>query len=216
MKHSAEDCIRLTEELHSRYQGAGDGRVDIWFGIRQLMTCSKELIEKIVEKAEELDTGIHMHLCEHKDEVSFCLQNYKMRPAAFLQSVGALSPRLLTAHNVLLTERDITLLADQRSACHSLSNGELHQPRFSQDSFHGWSVERLLGIGCDGASHIALDMFTQIRALKAGVTAQWGLPVFDPMVVPNDQLLQHVTFGGAQAIRHGDTLGVIEEGKTRI
>ena len=112
MKHSAEDCIRLTEELHSRYQGAGDGRVDIWFGIRQLMTCSKELIEKIVEKAEELDTGIHMHLCEHKDEVSFCLQNYKMRPAAFLQSVGALSPRLLTAHNVLLTERDITLLAD--------------------------------------------------------------------------------------------------------
>lgn len=26
MKHSAEDCIRLTEELHSRYQGAGDGR----------------------------------------------------------------------------------------------------------------------------------------------------------------------------------------------
>ncbi len=89
MKHSAEDCIRLTEELHSRYQGAGDGRVDIWFGIRQLMTCSKELIEKIVEKAEELDTGIHMHLCEHKDEVSFCLQNYKMRPAAFLQSVGS-------------------------------------------------------------------------------------------------------------------------------
>lgn len=51
-----------------------------------------------------------------------------------------------------------------------------------------------MGIGCDGASHIALDMFTQIRALKAGVTAQWGLPVFDPMVVPNDQLLRMITF----------------------
>lgn len=71
-----------------------------------------------------------------------------------------------------------------------------------------------MGIGAMAASHIALDMFTQIRALKAGVTAQWGLPVFDPMVVPNDQLLRMITFGGAQAIRHGDTLGVIEEGKT--
>ena len=213
MKHSAEDCIRLTEELHSRYQGAGDGRVDIWFGIRQLMTCSKELIEKIVEKAEELDTGIHMHLCEHKDEVSFCLQNYKMRPAAFLQSVGALSPRLLTAHNVLLTERDITLLTD---------NG-VHVIHCPMANFinHGFPkvpsmLERgaSIGIGCDGASNIALDMFTQIRALKAGVTAQWGLPVFDPVAVPNDQLLRMITFGGAQAIRHGDTLGVIEEGKT--
>ena len=78
--------------------------MDIWFGIRQLMTCSKELIEKIVEKAEELDTGIHMHLCEHKDEVSYCLQNYGLRPAEFMEEWG-LSPRLLTAHNVLLTER---------------------------------------------------------------------------------------------------------------
>lgn len=136
-----------------------------------------------------------------------------MRPAAFLQSVGALSPRLLTAHNVLLTERDITLLAD---------NG-VHVIHCPMANFinHGFPkipsmLERgaSMGIGCDGASHIALDMFTQIRALKAGVTAQWGLPVFDPMVVPNDQLLRMITFGGAQAIRHGDTLGVIEEGKT--
>ena len=27
------------------------------------------------------------------------------------------------------------------------------------------------GIGCDGASHIALDLFTQVRALKAGTMA---------------------------------------------
>ena len=75
-----------------------------------------------------------------------------------------------------------------------MSNGELHQPRFSQDSFHAgaWSVYE--ESAAMAHPHIALDMFTQIRALKAGVTAQWGLPVFDPMVVPNDQLLRMITF----------------------
>ncbi len=212
MKRSTEDCIRVTEELHSQYQGSGDGRVDIWFGIRQLMTCSKELVEKIVERAEALDTGIHMHLCEHKDEVSFCLQNYGLRPAAFLEAVGALSPRLLTAHNVLLTEKDITLLAEH--GVHAI-----HCPMANFIN-HGFPkvpsmLERgiSLGIGCDGASHIALDMFTQIRALKAGVMAQWGLPVFDPVAVPNRELLRMITLGGAAALRHDDVLGTIEEGK---
>lgn len=76
------------------------------------MTCSRPLIEKIVERFQVLDTGIHMHLCEHKDEVSFCLQNYGKRPAEFLEEMGALGFRLLAAHNVLLTERDISLIMD--------------------------------------------------------------------------------------------------------
>lgn len=212
MKRSTRDCIRVTEELYDRYQGAGDGRVDIWFGIRQLMTCSRPLIEGIVEKAEELDTGIHMHLCEHKDEVSYCLQNYKLRPVEFLDQVHGLSPRLLSAHNVLLTESDIRLLAER--GVHVI-----HCPMANFIN-HGFPkipsmLERgaALGIGCDGASHIALDMFTQIRALKAGVMAQWGLPVFDPVAVPNKELLKMSTLGGAMAIRRDDMLGTIEAGK---
>ena len=212
MKRSTQDCIRVTEELHKGYQGAGNGRVDIWFGIRQLMTCSRELIEKIVEKAEELDTGIHMHLCEHKDEVSYCLQNYGLRPAEFMEEMGALSPRLLTAHNVLLTEKDITLLAKWGvhpifcPMANFINHGFPKIPSF---------LERGLvpGIGCDGASHIALDLFTQVRALKAGVMAFWGLPVFDPVALPNRTLLEMMTLGGARALRHEDELGTIEEGK---
>lgn len=212
MKRSTRDCIRVTEELYDRYQGAGDGRVDIWFGIRQLMTCSRPLIEGVVEKAEELDTGIHMHLCEHKDEVSYCLQNYKLRPVEFLDQVHGLSPRLLTAHNVLLTESDIRLLAER--GVHVI-----HCPMANFIN-HGFPkipsmLERgaALGIGCDGTSHIALDMFTQIRALKAGVMAQWGLPVFDPVAVPNKELLKMITLGGAMALRRDDMLGTIEAGK---
>ena len=77
MKETANEAIENTKKLYQKYQGAGDGRVDIWFAIRQVMTCSRELIAMVGESAKEFHTGIHAHLCEHKDEVSFCLQNYK-------------------------------------------------------------------------------------------------------------------------------------------
>ena len=113
MKESSELNILHTEALYDKYQGTGDGRVDIWFAIRQVMTCSPELIREIGKEARRLKTGIHAHLCEHKDEVSFCLQHYQKRPAEFLDDMGVLGPNLLTAHNVVLSERDIDLLGER-------------------------------------------------------------------------------------------------------
>lgn len=65
------------------------------------------------ENAKKYHTGIHAHLCEHKDEVSFCLQNYKKRPAQFLEEMGILGPNLLTAHNVMLSDADISIMAER-------------------------------------------------------------------------------------------------------
>lgn len=212
MKESCEDNIRHTEELYRAYQGSGDGRVDIWFGIRQVMTCSPKLVRMVGEKAAEYHTGIHAHLCEHKDEVSFCLQNYRMRPAEFLNEMGVLGPNLLTAHNVLLSEHDITLMAEKQVKV-------IHCPR-SNFSNHGFpKTPRMLecginiGIGCDGASAVSLDMFEELRILKHGIVSYWGLPVFDPVVLPMKELLKMATIGGAVAMGHGDEIGTVEEGK---
>ena len=40
MKETADEAIQRTIELYDAYQGAGDGRIDIFFAIRQIMTCS--------------------------------------------------------------------------------------------------------------------------------------------------------------------------------
>lgn len=212
MKESCADNIRHTEELYRAYQGKGGGRVDIWFGIRQVMTCSQELVRAVGEKAAEYHTGIHAHLCEHKDEVSFCLQNYKMRPAEFLDAMGVLGPNLLTAHNVLLSEHDITIMAEKDVKV-------IHCPR-SNFSNHGFpKTPRMMecgmniGIGCDGASNVALDMFEELRILKHGIQSFWGLPIFDPVVMPTKELLKMATLGGAVAMGHGDEVGTIAVGK---
>lgn len=212
MKESSELNILHTEALYDKYQGTGDGRVDIWFAIRQVMTCSPELIREIGKEARRLKTGIHAHLCEHKDEVSFCLQHYQKRPAEFLDDMGVLGPNLLTAHNVVLSERDIDLLGERNvklihcPRANYANHGFPKTPRILQNNMS-------LGLGCDGASRPNLSLFAEMKHLLYGTMAFWGIPIFDPDIICAKDLLKMVTVGGARALQHEAELGTIEEGK---
>ena len=212
MKESSELNILHTEALYDKYQGTGDGRVDIWFAIRQVMTCSPELIREIGKEARRLKTGIHAHLCEHKDEVSFCLQHYQKRPAEFLDDMGVLGPNLLTAHNVVLSERDIDLLGERNvklihcPRANYANHGFPKTPRILQNNMS-------LGVGCDGASRPNLSLFAEMKHLLYGTMAFWGIPIFDPDIICAKDLLKMVTVGGARALQHEAELGTIEEGK---
>ena len=212
MKETAQEAIDNTIDLYKRYQGAGDGRIDIWFAIRQVMTCSRELIAMVGENAKKYHTGIHAHLCEHKDEVSFCLQNYKKRPAQFLEEMGILGPNLLTAHNVMLSDADISIMAKRGVKIIHCPRANLANhgfPKTPQILEAGASV----GLGCDGAAPSNLDLFDEIKVLRYAMIGYWGLPSFNPVVMPCAKLLEMATQGGANAIGHGDILGTVEEGK---
>ena len=176
------------------------------------MTCSPELIREIGKEARRLKTGIHAHLCEHKDEVSFCLQHYQKRPAEFLDDMGVLGPNLLTAHNVVLSERDIDLLGERNvklihcPRANYANHGFPKTPRILQNNMS-------LGLGCDGASRPNLSLFAEMKHLLYGTMAFWGIPIFDPDIICAKDLLKMVTVGGARALQHEAELGTIEEGK---
>lgn len=209
---STKDTLDNAEKFYKSYNGKGNDRVRVFFGLRQLMNCSPELVESTGELAREYHTGIHMHLCEHKDEVKYCLQKYKMRPAEFLEHMKVLGPNLLTAHNVLLSSHDIHLMAE---------NGVkvIHCPTANLSN-HGFSktpeiLERGIhvGLGCDGGSGVPLDMLKEMQVLKYGMIAFWGLPVFDPRVMTNQTLLRLSSEGGAYAVGLQDEIGTIKVGR---
>ena len=211
MRMSTADHMRHTEDLYNEYNGKANGRIDIWYGLRQVMTCSPKLVRETSQRAKEKHTGIHAHLCEHRDEVSFCLQHYKRRPAEFLDDCGALGANLLTAHNVTLSESDITLLAKRNVKiihCPQANLGNHGFPKTPRILEAGCSI----GIGNDGAAAVALDMFEQLRTLKSATVAYWGLPVFDPVVLPTASLLKMSAQGGAAAIGKADKLGKVAAG----
>jgi len=212
MLTSVEEAVSRGEKFYKEYQGAGEGRVDIWFALRQVMTSTPELVQAMAEKAREYNTGLHTHLAEHRDEVKHCLQNYQKRPAEFLDSMGALGPNLLTAHNVLLSDGEISLLAER--GVHLI-----HCPRNNYSS-HGFPKTPTIlhqgisvGLGSDGAASSSLSLFEEMRTLRSGMKAFWGLQIFDPTVMSAKELLKMATVGGAEAILHGEEIGVIEIGR---
>ena len=163
------------------------------------------------DAAAELHTGIHAHLCEHRDEVIFCLKNYQKRPAQFLDEMGVLGPNLLTAHNVMLSDEDIRCMAERGVKV-------IHCPRANL-AYHGFpKTPQILReglnvvLGSDGAAPSNLDLFDEIKVLRYAMLAYWGLPYFNPVVMTCPTLLQMASQGGANALGLGASIGSVEEG----
>jgi 5-methylthioadenosine/S-adenosylhomocysteine deaminase len=212
MKETVSQALANTEALYKKYHGAGDGRVQIWFGIRQAMTSTPQLVEAVSSRSKELNTGVHIHLAEHLDEVSYCLSNYHLRPAEWFDSFGLLGPNLIAAHCVRLSDREVKLISERQV-------NVVHCPRSNLGS-HGFSKTPLLmalganiGLGTDGASGNRLDLFEQMRLLKSAVLARYGLEINDPVALPALETLRMATAGGARALRLENEIGALQVGK---
>ncbi len=211
MKESIDGCMNSAEELYNSYNGTADDTIRIWFAMREVMTCSPELIKQTAKRASELGTGIHAHLCEHHDEVKFCLEHYHLRPAELLEENGMLGPNLLTAHNVSLTEHDITILSNYdvkivHCPTSNLSNhGFPKTPRFLDEGM-------VVALGSDGGSATSLSLFSKMKLMRYAMTAYWGIPIFDSSTMKCSDLLKMVTVNGAKAMLRDD-FGTIEVGK---
>jgi 5-methylthioadenosine/S-adenosylhomocysteine deaminase len=212
MKHTTAEAVRKTETLYRNYHGKGNDRVHIWFSIRQAMTSTPELLEAVSTCAREYDTGIHIHLAEHLDEVGHCLRNYGVRPAEWFDSYGILGPHVICGHSVRLSDKEVLLMAERGA-------NAVHCPRANLGN-HGFSKTPLLmalgvniALGTDGAAGTRLDLFEQMRLLKSAVQARYGNEINDPLSLPAVETLRMVTRGGARAVMQADDLGSLEVGK---
>lgn len=69
-----------------------------------------------------------------------------------------------------------------------------------------------VGLGSDGAARDDISIFEEMKTIRTGLTAAFGLPVFDSMALPNKQILKMATQGGAAALQMKDVTGVIKPG----
>jgi len=77
---TTHDCIQSQKDNYHKYNNTAQGRIRIWFGIRQIMNSTHRLLLETKDAAIQLKTGIHMvasyltHLC-----FFFTLLHYKKR-----------------------------------------------------------------------------------------------------------------------------------------
>ena len=173
MKQTTAEAIHNNEELFDKYDGAADGRIHVFFGLRQVMTSTPELIEQVAGAARQHKTGIHIHLAEHFNEVDHCLVNYHMRPAEYLNHCGLLNNKVLAAHSVLLSDEEVLMLNEKKVKV-------VHCPRANLGN-HGFAKTPLMcalgvsvGLGTDGVSGHGVDHFTEMMLLKHALHADQG------------------------------------------
>lgn len=173
-------------------------------------TVSDDTFRKVVALAEEHDMLIHCHIHETQDEVNGGVAEHGVRPLARLDKLGMLSPRLIAAHMVHLTDEEIALCAERGVAI-------AHNPTSNMKLASGIApVQKLLdagvtvGIGTDGAaSNNKLDMLSETR--MGALLAKVG--TLNPVAVPAATAIRMATQLGADALHIGDKVGSVSVGK---
>jgi 5-methylthioadenosine/S-adenosylhomocysteine deaminase len=151
-----------------------------------------------------------IHFAETDDEVRLARDQFKMTPAAALESIGFWGPRTLAAHGIWVNDEDIAILARRKI-------GVAHNPESNMKLASGaapvmkyLAAGVAIGLGTDGAaSNNDLDMFEAMR--QASFLAKHAGR--DPTAVPAQTALDLATIGGARALQMDKQIGSLEAGK---
>lgn len=109
---SRPEFMKEAEDFIKKWKG--DDLIHPAIGPHAIYTCSEDTLIWAKETAEENDVMLHTHLSETKGEVEDSMKRHGKSPVEYLEQLGFLSSRLMAAHCVWLSDKDISLLAKNR------------------------------------------------------------------------------------------------------
>ncbi len=180
-------------------------------GLQGVYVCGEETCVGAKEFAEEKDLPLNFHLSETRGEVNNHRKATGRRPVEWLDSIGALTPKMIAAHSAWLTMNEVRLMdaAGMSASLCAVSNMKLATGGVAPyPEFFGNGVNVTVGTDSNNTNN-SLDMFSEMKILGLlHKSARW-----DATVAPAQQLLDCCTVNGAKAIGMSDKLGSIEKGK---
>ena len=199
------DSSRLIEKYHDTSYGAMHR---IALAPCSPFSVSSELLRQSAILARQYGVRLHTHLCETKDEESYTLERYGMRPYAYMESLGWTGPDVWYAHGIHFNSDELKALADT-------GTGVAHCPISNMKLSSGIArIPEMLklgvtvGLGVDGsASNDGSSLLEEMRVayllhrLNSGAAAPTGYDI-----------LKMATVGSAKLLGRDD-IGSIEEGK---
>ena len=113
MPITLEDYLSSTAELHARRSGP---RTNIFVSPHNVHWCSDDMLTALSDLARRLETGLHIHLQETIYQRMYGSRHWNETPLAHLAELGTLGPEVSCAHGVWLSESDLDILAETRTA----------------------------------------------------------------------------------------------------
>jgi 5-methylthioadenosine/S-adenosylhomocysteine deaminase len=106
------DTLQDNKDAYDAVHGLGGGRIQVYVGIEWLPLASPELLRDARALADELGTGIHVHLNESLTEVENSKERFGRRPTEVAYDAGLLGPDCVAAHCVWLSDTEIALMRE--------------------------------------------------------------------------------------------------------
>ena len=210
MVEDAETSISHTLQAYDKWEGAGDGRIQVWFGPRSPGGVTPGLYDEISKLAKERNMGITIHLSEVKEDLPYAKSLGYRSPIEFADQHGLLGSHSVLAHCVWTDADDWELLA--KTGTHVT-----HNPASNAKTATGIApIQGMLragvnvSLGCDGGpSNNSYDMVRDLRLTSYLANLREN----DPTMVPAETVLEIATINGAKAMGLENEIGSIEVGK---
>ena len=206
----AEADLAHSEDLLNRYPPRGDGLIHAAVNASSLLGFSERYFTEGAALARKHDASFHVHVARDREEVEFCTSIWGRRPVERLSDMGVLDERLVAAHAVLASEREIELMARAGAAlahspieCVANLNAIPNLPRFRAAGIR-------VALGCDNQAN---DMFANMRAAWLIHGSKWGIGAYDPEFLPASDVLAMATIEAAEVLRIDRVTGSLEAGK---
>jgi 5-methylthioadenosine/S-adenosylhomocysteine deaminase len=165
----------------------------------------------IKEVAEKHDFKIHLHVAESKVEIKKMKRRYNFEGSVeYLDRLGLLSSRLIAAHCVHVSPKEIDLLKIKEvGVVHCpVANAKLGDGIAPLIDLMNAGVK--IGLGTDGpATNNCIDMF---QVMKFACLLQRGVR-YNPKIIKAKDVLDMATKGGAKVLGLDNQIGSIEIGK---
>jgi 5-methylthioadenosine/S-adenosylhomocysteine deaminase len=158
------DTLKDNADAFNAKHGAANGRIQVYVGIEWLPLASEELLRDARALANELGTGVHIHLNESLSEVEISKKMFGRRPTEVAYDNGILGPDCIAAHCVWLSDAEIALMREtgtqishNPSSNAKLGNGVARLPEMLAAGIN-------VGLGHDAAEcNNSRDMFEVMK-----------------------------------------------------
>lgn len=214
---TTEKCIEVQKELYKKHHGTAEGRIRIWLGIRQIMNATDQLLIETRNTAEELGTGIHMHVAEipYENEVVMRTREIDHGTVTYLEKINFLKSNLLSAHTVWVNDKEIGFLSKAGVKVSHCPASAMRMLGFApiKEMFHAGVC---VSLGTDGAP--SNNRMSIVDEMYLASLINKGCEVFangttDPTALPAEDVFRMATINGAKSVLWDNEIGSLEVGK---
>jgi 5-methylthioadenosine/S-adenosylhomocysteine deaminase len=205
-----EQLLRAAVDLHDQWHDKAEGRVTVGLAPHSAYLCSPEYLQEILQEAQRLDCGLHIHVAETEREVAESRERFGLTPVQQLAELGCFGVPTVAAHGIYVDASD----------CRLLQQGGVsvaHNPGSNLKLANGIAPVQMLleqgvnvSLGTDGAaSNNNLNLFEEMHL--AALLQKWLRR--DAEALPARQVLRMATMRGAEALGLESQIGSLEVGK---